>query len=215
VVRSKSRKKKNPVLRGIPNASRRFDVVAVGASAGGFHAISGLLRPLPAEFPGSIVIVQHLYPTHESLLANLLQSHTALLVKQAEHDEIMLPGHVYIAPPDQHLLVGPGKIQLAHTRLVHFSRPSIDLLFESVAGVYGSHSIGIILTGTLKDGSAGIRAIKEAGGVTMAQDPADAEFDSMPAAAMATGCVDYSLPLAKLGITLNSLYAAGSAKPYG
>jgi two-component system, chemotaxis family, protein-glutamate methylesterase/glutaminase len=212
VVRSR---KKNPIARGISNASRRFDVVAVGASAGGFHAIAELLRPLPAGFPGSIVVVQHLYPTRESLLANLLQNHTALLVKQAVHDEIMLPGHAYIAPPDQHLLVGPGKIQLAHTHLVHFSRPSIDLLFESVAGVYGSRSIGIILTGALKDGSVGIRAIKEAGGVTMSQDPADAEFDSMPAAAVATGCVDYSLPLAKLGITLKNLYAARSPKPYG
>ncbi|HZR28976.1 MAG TPA: chemotaxis protein CheB [Terriglobales bacterium] len=210
----RSRKKK-PIARGISNASPRFHVVAVGASAGGFHALAELLRPLPAGFPGSIVVVQHLYPTRESLLANLLQNHTALRVKQAVHDEIMLPGHVYIAPPDQHLLVGPGKIQLAHTRLVHFSRPSIDLLFESVAGVYGSRSIGIILTGTLKDGSAGIRAIKEAGGVTMAQDPADAEFDSMPAAAVATGCVDYSLPIAELGITLKGLYAARSPKPYG
>jgi len=207
--------RKKAVLSGNHYTSRRFDVVAVGASAGGFHAIAELLGPLPANFTGSILVVQHLDPARKSLLADLLLRHTALHVKQAEHGEIMLPGVVYIAPPDEHMLAGPGKIQLAHTHLVRFSRPSIDLLFESVAGMYGSRSVGVILSGTLKDGSAGIRAIKEAGGVTLAQDPADAEFKSMPAAAVATGCVDYTLPLNKLGITLKNLYEVGSPKPYG
>ena len=207
--------KKKEIAGANHYASRRFDVVAVGASAGGFHAISELLRGLPAGFPGTILIVQHLDPARKSFLAELLRSHTTLKVKQAEHGEIMLPGVVYIAPPDEHMLAGPGKIQLAHTQLVRFSRPSIDLLFESVAGMYGSRSVGIILSGTLRDGSSGIRAIKEAGGVTMVQDPEEAEFGSMPRAAVATGCVDYTLPLAKLGITLKNLYDAGSAKPYG
>jgi two-component system chemotaxis response regulator CheB len=220
VARSKSRKplkprKKNPVLRGNHYTSRRFDVVAVGASAGGFHAIAELLRPLPAEFPSSILVVQHLDPRRESLLASLLRRYTALRVKQAEHGEVILPGWVYIAPPDEHLLIGPGKIQLAHTSLVHFSRPSVDLLFESVAGVYGSRGIGIVLSGSLKDGAAGIRTIKEAGGVTMAQDPAESEFASMPASAIATGCVDHILPVGKLSIALMSLYDAGSPKLYG
>jgi two-component system chemotaxis response regulator CheB len=214
VARTKAISKKT-IAGGNHYTSRRFDVVAVGASAGGFHAIAELLRPLPTQFPGSILIVQHLDPARKSFLAELLRSHTALQVKQAEHGEIMLPGVVYIAPPDEHMLAGPGKIQLAHTQLVRFSRPSIDLLFESVAGMYGSRSVGVILSGTLKDGSAGIRAIKEAGGVTMVQEPSDAEFGSMPQAALATGCVDYTLPLAKLGITLRNLYEAGSPKPYG
>ena len=208
-------KKKSLIRGGNHYTSRRFDVVAVGASAGGLHAIAELLRPLPAGFPGSILVVQHLDPARKSFLADLLRRHTALQVKQAEHGEIMLPGFVYIAPPDEHMLAGPGKLQLAHTHLVRFSRPSIDLLFESVAGMYGSRSVGIILSGSLRDGAAGIRAIKEAGGVTLVQDPAEAEFKSMPEAARATGCVDYTLPLAKLGVTLKSLYETGSSKPYG
>ncbi len=183
-------------------AKRRFDVVAIGTSAGGLNALSEVLRNLPRDFPSSIVVVQHLSPTHKSWMANLLGRSTRLAVKQAEHNEIMLPGTVYIAPPDEHLLVGPGKIQLAHSQLVHFSRPSIDLLFESVAGTYGSRAIAVVLSGAGRDGATGIRAIKEAGGATIAQKPDEAEFPPMPAAAIETGCIDFVVPLQKIGETL-------------
>jgi two-component system, chemotaxis family, protein-glutamate methylesterase/glutaminase len=190
----------------IPDYSRRrYDVVALGSSAGGLNALSQVLRALPATFPGSIVVVQHLAPDHKSWIANLLGHSTRMRVKQAEHGEIMLPGTVYIAPPDEHLLVGPGKIQLAHSQLVHFSRPSIDLLFESVAGTYGSRAIGVVLSGSGRDGATGIRAIKEAGGLTMAQAPDSAEFRPMPQAAVDTGCIDFVLPLEKIGSTLIDL----------
>src|SRR5215475_7483373 len=182
----------------------RYDLVAVGASAGGLLALSEMLGPLPSSFPG-IVIVQHLDPTHKSHLASLLTRKTSKQVKQAEHGEPILPGLVYIAPPDEHLLVGPGKIQLAHSQLVHFSRPSIDLLFESVAGMYGSRSIGVILSGSNRDGAVGIRAIKEAGGTTVAQDPATAEFPHMPQAAISTGYVDFVVPISRLGDTLKEI----------
>jgi two-component system chemotaxis response regulator CheB len=181
------------------HSSRRFDVVAIGTSAGGLNALSRILRALPSSFPSSIVVVQHLSPAHKSWMADLLGRSTNLKVKQAEHNEFMLPGTVYIAPPDEHLLVGPGKLQLAHTQLVHFSRPSIDLLFESVAGTYGSRSMGVVLSGAGSDGSAGIRAMKEAGGATIAQEPADAEFPPMPLAAVNTGCIDFVVPLEKIG----------------
>lgn len=181
-----------------------FDLIAIGASAGGLMAISEVLRPLPLEFPG-VVIVQHLDPSHQSHLASLLMRKTAKQVKQAQHGEPILPGFVYIAPPDEHLLVGPGKIQLAHSQLVHFSRPSIDLLFESVAGMYGSRSIGVILSGSNRDGAVGIRAIKEAGGTTVAQDPATAEFPTMPRGAIETNCVDYIVPLKEVGRKLRQL----------
>jgi two-component system, chemotaxis family, protein-glutamate methylesterase/glutaminase len=184
---------------------RRFDVVAVGASAGGLHSIQELLKPLPAEFPCSILIVQHLAPKHKSHLSELVGHVTSLRVKQAEHGEVLLPGVIYVAPPDEHLLLGPGKVQLAHTQLVHFLRPSIDLLFESVAGMYGSRAVGIVLSGSLRDGASGIRTIKQAGGTTFCQDPGDAQFRSMPAAAVATGCVDYVMPLAELGPALAKL----------
>jgi two-component system, chemotaxis family, protein-glutamate methylesterase/glutaminase len=180
-------------------ARRRFDVVAIGTSAGGLNALSQVLRSLPRSFPSSIVVVQHLSPTHKSWMADLLGRSTRLFVKQAEHNEIMLPGTVYVAPPDEHLLVGPGKIQLAHSQLVHFSRPSIDLLFESVAGTYGSRAIAVVLSGSGRDGATGIRAIKEAGGATIAQKPDEAEFPPMPAAAIETGCIDFVVPLEKIG----------------
>lgn len=191
-------------LRRIPDS--RYDLVAIGASAGGLHALTEVLRPIPLDFPG-IVVVQHLDPKHKSHLATLLASRTSKQVKEAEHGEPILPGIVYIAPPDQHLLVGPGKIQLAHSQLVHFSRPSIDLMFESVAGMYGSRSVGVILSGSNHDGAVGIRAIQEAGGTTMAQDPTTAEFRTMPQAAIATGCVDFIVSIAELGVALQKICA--------
>lgn len=180
-------------------------MVAMGASAGGLKALSEVLRVLSENFPSSIVVVQHVSPEHKSWMANLLGRSTPLKVKQAEHGEIMLPGTVYIAPPDEHLLVGPGKLQLAHSQLVHFSRPSIDLLFESVAGTYGSRCVGVVLSGSGKDGAAGIHTIKEAGGVTIAQMPDQAEFRHMPQAAVDTGCIDFILPLEKIGNKLSEI----------
>ncbi len=191
--------------KSLPHSHRNFDVVAMGSSAGGLAALTQVLRALPRDFPSSIVVVQHLSPGHKSWIANLLGRSTSLTVKQADHGEILLPGTVYTAPPDEHMLVGPGKIQLAHTQLVHFSRPSIDLLFESVAGIYGSRSIGVVLSGSGKDGSAGIRTIKEAGGITIAQLPETAEFRPMPEAAIATGCVDFILRLEEIGPKLTEL----------
>src|ERR1051326_1095597 len=190
---------------GLPYSLRNFDVVAMGASAGGLHALSQVLRTLPDNFPSSIVVVQHLAPRHKSWIADLLGRSSRLKVKQAEHGEILLPGTVYPAPPDEHLLVGPGKLQLAHTQLVRFSRPSVDLLFESVAGMYGSRSIGVLLSGSGMDGAEGIRTIKEAGGITMAQAPSTAEFKPMPEAAIATGCVDFVLGLDEIGRKLTEL----------
>ena len=187
---------------------RSFDVVALGSSAGGLNALTQVLSALPASFPSSIVVVQHLAPGHKSWIAKLLGRSTSLKVKQAEHGEILLPGVAYTAPPDEHLLVGPGKIQLAHSQLVHFSRPSIDLLFESVAGTYGSRSIGVVLSGSGKDGAAGVRTIKEAGGITIAQTPETAEFRPMPESAIETGCIDFILPLTDIGEKLAGLCSA-------
>ena len=202
-----ARQSKKQPIGDLSYPRRYYDVVALGASAGGMNALSQVLKVLSKSFPSSIVVVQHLSPGHKSWIANLLGRSTQLKVKQAEHGEIMLPGVVYIAPPDEHLLVGPGKLQLAHSQLVHFSRPSIDLLFESVAGTYGSRSVGVVLSGSGKDGSAGIRTIKEAGGITIAQTPDKAEFRHMPEAAIETGCIDFVLPLEKIGDTLAELCA--------
>jgi two-component system, chemotaxis family, protein-glutamate methylesterase/glutaminase len=191
--------------KSLDHSRRRYDVVAIGASAGGLNALTHVLRRLPRDFPSSIVIVQHLSPAHKSWIANLLGRAVEINVEQAEHGKIMQPGTAYIAPPDEHLLVGAGEIQLAHTQRVHFSRPSIDLLFESVAGTYGSRSIGVILSGSGRDGSNGLRALREAGGITIAQTPESAEFRHMPEAAIETGCVDYVVALDEIGSTLTEL----------
>ena len=197
------RKTKKPVA-AIGHNHWRFDVVAIGASAGGLSALTEVLRPMVADTP-AILVVQHLDPMHKSHLAELIARKTTKQVKQAEHGELILPGFVYIGPPDEHLMVGPGKIQLVHSQLVHFSRPSIDLMFESVAGMYGSRSLGVILSGSNRDGAAGIRAIREAGGTTVAQDPASAEFRVMPQAAIDTGCVDVVVPISQMGSAIMKL----------
>lgn len=193
----------------------KYDVLAIGASAGGFHALMEVLGGFDSNLRASVLVVQHLDPRRKSVIAELLSKKTAIPVKLAEHGERMLPGVVYIAPPDEHLLAGPGKLQLAHSQLVHFVRPSVDLLFESVAGTYGSHCIGVVLSGSGRDGAAGIRAIKQAGGVTMAQDPASSEFSSMPQAAVATGCVDLIVPLSEVGLRLKDLCNGTSGTKHG
>ena len=199
----------SPAKKELPDRAGKFDVVAMGASAGGLHALRQALSLLPKAFPGSIVVVQHLAPTHKSWMAELIGRSTQLKVKQAEHGEILLPGVVYVGPPDEHLLVGRGRIQLAHTQQVRFSRPSIDLLFESVAGTYGPHCIGVILSGSGKDGAAGIRTIKESEGTTIVQTPETAEFRPMPEAAIETGCVDFVLQLSEIGKKLIQLCCVG------
>lgn len=191
--------------------SALFDIVAIGASAGGVEALHALVGNLPAGFPAAVLIVQHLDPRHKSVLAFLLGRHTRLPVQQAVHDEIIRPGTIYVAPPDMHLLVANGRLELSHSKLVHFTRPSIDLLFESVAGAYGDRSIGVILTGSGIDGATGIKAIKGVGGTTIVQEPKQAAHAGMPQAACATGCVDYRLPLEEIAPTIAQLVGPAAA----
>jgi two-component system chemotaxis response regulator CheB len=173
-------------------------VIAIGASAGGIEALRAVVPALPHDLGAAVLIVQHLAPRHESLLHSILARHARLPVRQAVHGDVITAGIVYVAPPDMHLLVASGLIELSHSRLVHFSRPSVDLLFESVAGEYGSRAIGVILTGSGADGATGIRAIKRMGGVTIVEDPETAAHPGMPHAALATGSVDVVLPLLEI-----------------
>jgi two-component system chemotaxis response regulator CheB len=173
-----------------------FDIVALAASAGGLKAIRELLSHLPADFPAAIVVVQHLSPDYRSMMAEILERSTPLQTKQAEEGDRIECGMVHIAPPDHHLLVnGDGTLSLSHSELVHFVRPSADLLFESVAASYGERAIAVVLTGTGNDGDMGVQAIKSRGGRVIAQDPENAEFPGMPRTAIDTGCVDLVLPL--------------------
>jgi two-component system, chemotaxis family, protein-glutamate methylesterase/glutaminase len=183
-----------------------FEIVAVAASAGGLNALSLLVGALPREFPAAMLIVQHLDPRHRSLMADILSRRTRLRVKQAEDGEVAEAGVVYIAPPDHHLLVnGDHTLSLSQSELVHFVRPSADLLFESVAASYKDRAIGVVLSGSGSDGAMGVQAIKKMGGTVLAQDKETAEFSGMPGAAAATGCVDFTLSLKEMAPALVAL----------
>lgn len=183
-----------------------FNLVAIAASAGGLKAISEVLSAIPADFPAAITLVQHLHPNHPSQMAEILNYHISIKSKQAENGDLLRPGMVYIAPPNKHLLVNPdGTISLTHTELVHFVRPSADLMFESVAASFKQRAIAVVLTGTGIDGAMGIQAIKEKGGRTLAQDPASCEASGMPQAAIDTNSIDWVLPLNKIATKLISL----------
>lgn len=188
-----------------PATPPRF-VVAVTASAGGLRALSELLAALPTDFPAAVVIVQHIDPRHRSMLAEILARKTTLSVKQAEEGDLLTCGVVYIAPPDRHLLVNPdATLSLSRSELVHFVRPSGDLLFESVAASFKTHAVAVILTGTGSDGSMGAQAIKRMGGKVIAQNQATAEFSGMPEAAVRAGVVDFELPLGDIAGVLEGI----------
>nr|AGZ93805.1 cheb methylesterase [Streptomyces sp. WM6391]AGZ94549.1 cheb methylesterase [Streptomyces sp. WM6378] len=153
-----------------------------------------------------MLIVQHLDPRHRTVIAEVLARRMSLPVKLAEDGEHAEPGVVYVAPPDRHLLVGPeGTLSLSQSELVHFLRPSADLLFESVAGAYGPRAIACVLTGTGSDGAMGVDAVKSRGGTVIAQDPATAEFKGMPESAVGTGAVDFVLPLEEIAAIIRGL----------
>jgi two-component system, chemotaxis family, protein-glutamate methylesterase/glutaminase len=172
-----------------------FAIVALAASAGGLKALTIVLAGLPREFPAAIVMVQHLDPRHRSMLSDILGRRTFLGVRQARQDDAVRPGCVLVAPPDHHLLVNPdGTVSLSRAALVHFVRPSADLLFESVAASYRERAIAVVLSGSGSDGAMGVRAIKKMGGTVLVQDE-EAEFGGMPRAAANTGAADLVLPL--------------------
>ena len=188
-----------PLLQPGPEAAparAAFDVVAIVASAGGLTAISAVLAALPVDFPAALVIVQHLSPDHPSQMADILSRRMPLPVKQAEEGDTLRPGHVYLAPPGHHLIVNPDlTLSLTRTEKVRHARPSGDVLFNSVSVACGVRAIALVLTGGDGDGTAGIQAIKAAGGVTLTQDEASSEHFSMPRSAIATGAVDHVLAL--------------------
>src|SRR5919108_117235 len=191
-----------------PNAA--FDVIALAASAGGLGALSRILASLPADFPAALVVVQHLDPRHRSLMADILGRRTPLTVKQAKEGDCLCPATVYTAPPNRHLLVNPdGTLSLSQSELVHFVRPSADLLFESVAASYKDRVIAVVLTGTGSDGAMGVQAIKKMSGTVIVQDEKTSEFFGMPAAAIHTGNVDFILPLDEIAPALVTLVMKG------
>lgn len=189
-----------------------FELVALAASAGGLKALTDVLAALPADFPAALVVVQHLDPRHRSLMAEILGKRTRLQVSQAREGDRLQPGHVYIAPPNQHLLVNAdGILSLSQTELVHFVRPSADLLFESAAASHKERAIAVVLSGSGRDGSMGVKAIKKMGGTVIVQDEKTSEFFGMPDAALQTGLVDFVLPLSEIAPALQTLVKGSRA----
>jgi two-component system chemotaxis response regulator CheB len=172
-------------------------VVVIGASWGGLYALMELLGALPTEFPCPIAVVQH--RSHEDTdakrLAKVLSRYSALPVADAEERSELEPAHVYLAPADYHLLIERGRFELTVDELVQYSRPSIDVLFESAANAYGRRVIAVLLTGFGRDGTAGMKAVKDAGGITIAEDPESAMQAAMPQNAIDAGAVDEVLAL--------------------
>jgi two-component system chemotaxis response regulator CheB len=169
-------------------------MVAIGASAGGLEALGGVLGPIASDFPLPVLVVQHLAPHLISHLAELLRVRTALSVEQAKGGERPLPGHVYIAPPDHHLSVDGGRLRLDREPAVRFSRPSVDVLFGSVARSCADGAIAVVLSGGGSDGTDGARAIRAVGGRVVVQDEKSAVNFGMPGSVVAAGIADAVLP---------------------
>jgi two-component system, chemotaxis family, protein-glutamate methylesterase/glutaminase len=188
----------------------RFFIVAIAASLGGIPAISQVLSALTPDFPGAILVIQHLERLRPSHLTELLARRTALRVKEARNGAVLQPGTVYVAPPDRHLLVLPdGTIALTRTPLVQYVRPSADLLFESIADNFHDRAIAVILTGTGRDGIEGAQMIHQKGGTVIAQSPETATSRGMPGGAIRSGFVHRVLPLNQIAPVLESLVTAG------
>lgn len=187
-----------------------FAIVLIGASKGGLFALQKLLSFLPGTFTTPVVIVQHRMESADDLLVEILQKSTELLVKEVEDKDNINRGVIYLAPAGYHLLIEEDHFALSTEGPVSASRPSVDVLFESAVWEFGSKVVGIILTGMNKDGAQGLKKIKEAGGITLVQDPEEAESRQMPDAAVAASKVDYILTLEEIGRFLNS----GGAVPF-
>jgi two-component system, chemotaxis family, protein-glutamate methylesterase/glutaminase len=191
----------------------RVEAVVIGASAGGVEALSVLLPALPPDASAAIFIVLHIPRDKPSLLVQIFSNKCALPVREAEDKEPVSPGTVYFAPSNYHLLLDQGpQTALSADDPVHHSRPSIDVLFESAADVYTNRLLGIILTGANEDGSLGLAAIHDRGGITVVQEPETAHSPQMARSALKSGRVDLVLPLQRIVELLGTLNSRGSAR---
>lgn len=186
-------------MRSSESLTRGIDAVVVGASAGGVEVLSVLLSMIPADCRVSFFVVVHIPRERPSLLPELFAGRCALPVREAEDKEPVQPGTVYFAPPDYHMLIDRGPaLALSGDEPVHFSRPSIDVLFDSAADIYGERLMGVILTGANQDGAEGLAAVGRAGGRTIVQEPDSAAVAFLPRAALEAGPVDAVLSIERL-----------------
>ena len=193
-----------------------FDVVVVGASAGGLAALSIVLHGLPHAFPAPVAVVLHLSPAYPSVLTGILSRSTQLAVCWATDGAHMKPGTVYVAPPDRHLVFErDGTVSLSHSPPVHFCRPSVDVLFSSAGRAFGERTLAVVLSGNGQDGSGGAAEVHRLGGLVIAQDEATSEFFGMPREAIQAGGVTYILPLASIAPAVRRLVALGARAGLG
>jgi two-component system chemotaxis response regulator CheB len=185
-----------------------YELIVIGTSWGGLDAVSRLLDGLHDDVRQPIIVAQHRsVESEEGGLARLLALHTRRLVSDPDDKTPLEPSHVYVAPPDYHVLVEDGHLALSTEAPVQYARPSIDVLFESVADAYGDRAVGIVLTGANADGAAGLALIKERGGVAIVQEPASSMRRTMPDAAIAATKADAILPLEEIPPFLYGLCA--------
>jgi two-component system chemotaxis response regulator CheB len=195
-----------------PDSPPPFPVVLIGASAGGIRALRKLLSELPKDFPAPIVIVQHRSPSRTSELSTILARSSSLPVIDAEVDDVMKAGVVYLARPDLHLGISTaGQFVYSDGRPIRYVLSSVNPLFASAAKVFGGRTIAVVLTGSGADGTDGVQAVKTHGGTVIAQDRATSEHFGMPGSAIATGAVDYVLPLEEIAPALVRLAARSDA----
>ncbi|MBW2202531.1 MAG: chemotaxis protein CheB [Deltaproteobacteria bacterium] len=191
----------------VTHHASRFECIVIGVSAGGMDALLKILPILPADFPLPVVVVQHLDPhSTDSYFAQYFNERCPIEVREANEREPVMVGNVYFAPPNYHLLIENDKtFSLSSDDKINFSRPSIDVLFESAADVYGQALVGLILTGASSDGAIGLKRIKENGGLTIVQDPKTAESNLMPLSAIQASPVDHILSLQDIPNLLQEL----------
>jgi two-component system chemotaxis response regulator CheB len=182
------------------NRTPRYRCIAIGVSSGGMTALTTIIPTLPAWFPLPVIVVQHISPNSDNYTTRYLDRISQVTVKEVDEKEKIKPGVVYTAPPNYHVLVEEDEtFSLSVENRINFARPSVDVLFESAADAFGPALIGVILTGANNDGSIGLKRIKERGGLTVVQDPENAEVDGMPASALACVDVDHILELTEIG----------------
>lgn len=185
--------------------STNHDLIVVGTSAGGVDALKVLAAGLPKSLPAAVLIVMHTSPDGPYLLPDILGRVSPLRVSKVKNGDLIEPGRLYIAPPGHHLLVKGDRINLSRGPKENRSRPAIDPLFRTAAAAYGSRVVGVILTGMLDDGTAGLSAVKERGGITVVQDPEDALYPSMPTSAIRHVSCDFVLPISEIASRLTRL----------
>jgi len=189
------------------------DLIVIGASAGGVEALCELMRGLPADLPAAVAVVLHIPAHGASLLPAILSRAGKLTARLPADGEPIRPGHVVVAPPDRHLLIREGRYGLVRGPRENGHRPTVDPLFRTAARFYGPRVIGVVLTGALDDGRAGLAAVKKRGGMAVVQDPAGAMYASMPKHAIENVKVDLILPLGELAAALTRLAGEPCAAP--